>query len=87
VITQLLLDFLSALSAGIIGKIPELPSAMLLSLNQISQAGTTIMASVAKLGTIVPFYAVSTAITMWVSLVGYFFVLQGVRLVLWLVKR
>ncbi len=86
-ITMGILDFISQWVAGLVSLIPALPSQWTTVVGQVNTGEAWLSNELGLFGSIVPWSATTTCLLLWSGLVGFWLLMMGVRLVLWLANR
>jgi len=84
VITQLLLDFVATVLAGIVGLLPPMPSELDAGLLAVNEGIDYVMTQIAPLGYIVPFDAIAAVVAIALVSLTLWGAVLLVRVVLWL---
>lgn len=79
-ITQMFLDWLAGLFAGLIGSIPPAPPEMSTAIADVNTGVANAVDSVSNFGIIVPFDAINFLITLWLVGVGFWVVALVIKL-------
>lgn len=83
-ITQYLLDFISAVLAAIVGLVPDMPPELDAALGSVSEGIAYFMGQITPLSYLIPFDAVAAVVTLAVVALGVWGTVLVIRLGLWL---
>lgn len=86
-IVQALLDLVGSIMANIINSIPPLAPEVSEALAQVTGSAGYVAALVAKMGIVVPWAQIGAAVSIWVSVLGFWATVLGVRFVVWVFGR
>jgi len=86
-IVQGLIDLLTGIASFALGLIPPLPTSWNTLIAAVEDLGHFIAPGMSAVGVLVPWDAVSGCLTIWVGLLGFWGLMIGIRVVLWLVNR
>lgn len=84
---QIVLDMLAELIAFIVQSIPPMPPEISQMLAEVAGGAGFLGERISILGVVVPWGTATTILAVWVSLLGFWAIVLGVRFVLWVLGR
>lgn len=82
-ITQIILDFIATVLAGLIDLFPDLPPEVQNGVAQINAGVAYVMDILRPLGTLIPFDAIGAVASMWLAAIIYWGVILVMKVILW----
>lgn len=86
-ITQQLLNYIAQDLAFFWSSLPALPAGLNTVIGNIATAEEWLSSHLANLGVIIPWTELSALVGFFVAILGFWVIVQGVRVVLWIVNR
>lgn len=86
-ITQIILNLLAHMVAGLIALIPPMPPAVASSISEASAGMTLIATTITKAGILIPFDTITAIVGIWVTLLAFWGSLLTLRFLLWIFGR